>query len=228
MVMARLNCHENSNLILTNYKTIIVREGMEGNKHYLVDILVYDTSNDIMNKLTVDLFEFTQGNIHINSIKISNWHITEKDLDSSNQDNMKVTETNNLDGVELNNSLEYGDVTSLPDSGVNKKINVDTYNHWIVPKESIIKTEEGIKEWPCAVPSEEWDTNGVQKNKLSNQCNYDYNRTTNELSLIPTNNPTVVGLPRPDKEYGWLFNLSKGIPSFPSGTSLGSGSKNIA
>jgi len=78
------------------------------------------------------------------------------------------------------------------------------------------------------VPSEEWDTNGVQKNKLSNQCNYDYNRTTNELSLIPTNNPTVVGLPRPDKEYGWLFNLSKGIPSFPSGTSLGSGSKNIA
>ena len=83
MVMARLNCHENSNLILTNYKTIIVREGMEGNKHYLVDILVYDTSNDIMNKLTVDLFEFTQGNIHINSIKISNWHITEKDLDSS-------------------------------------------------------------------------------------------------------------------------------------------------
>lgn len=224
MIMARLNCQEHNNLILTNYKTIIVREGMKGNKHYLVDILVYDTTNDIMNKLTVDLFEFTEGTTHINSIRISNWHITEKDLDFPNKD--KISESDSLDGVEQNNTLEYTDVKSS-DCDLNKKINVDTYNHWIVPKESIIKTEEGVKEWPCSLPSEEWDTNGIQKNKQSTQCNYDYNRSTNELSLIPTNNPTVTGLPRPDKEYGWLFNLSKGMPSFPSGTSLGSGSKNI-
>jgi hypothetical protein len=224
IVMSRLNCQENNNLILTNYKTIIVREGMKGNKHYLVDILVYDTSNDIMNKLTVDLFEFSNGIPHINSIRISNWHITEKDLDYPNKIN---TQAYNLDGVEQNNTLDYTNIKTNEDD-LNKKINIDSYNNWIVPKESIVKTEEGVKEWPCALPSEEWDTNGIQKNKISKQCNYDYNRSTNELSLIPTNNPTVIGLPRPDKEYGWLFNLSKGIPSFPSATSLGSGSKNIS
>ena len=80
----------------------------------------------------------------------------------------KISESDSLDGVEQNNTLEYTDVKSS-DCDLNKKIDVDTYNHWIVPKESIIKTEEGVKEWPCSVPSEEWDTNGIQK--INNQNN---------------------------------------------------------
>ena len=86
---------------------------------------------------------------------------------------------------------------------------------------------EGVEGWPCGKSSDEWDTYGILKNKPSQdklECRDGYNKATQSRNIVPQQNPTVIGLPK-KTQYSWLFNLFRGIPSFPTGSSLGSGSR---
>ena len=220
-VLDKINNMGNTNYNLINYETVIIQEGKEGSKRYLTDYFIYQTKDDIMIKLLIDFFEFNDNKLFVNSITISNDYINKCSLD--NLDNHIKPKYKD---IEDKTDLEYSYIkTTHYEISNSKKL----FNPWIIPDEVENLYINGEKGWPCAKPSQEWDTNGIEKTQPSKEgrnCRGGYNYATKSRNIVPNQNPTVTGLSK-DTKYSWLFNLFRGIPSFPTGSSLGSGSKNI-
>lgn len=218
VIINKINAMGNNNYIIMNYETIIVQEGTSNSKHYLTDVFIYQTKKDIMTKLLVDLFEFNDNKVYVNNVTISNSHIDKCDLDSSKK-NDEVNYKDNNEETQLDYSFLDTNIIEISN-------NEKSFNPWILPEKVNELRSEGVEGWPCGKSSDEWDTYGIQKNKPSQdklECRDGYNKATQSRNIVPQQNPTVIGLPK-KTQYSWLFNLFRGIPSFPTGSSLGSGS----
>lgn len=110
-------------------------------------------------------------------------------------------------------------------NNINKEINIEKQER---PEKSVVRNKLKIKEckpknmkqFPCIPVSDYWDAYGVycDNRKPTEEC-FGKNWATEEYPLTPMSNPTITGLPRNTGPNYWLFDLTKGIPSFPHGSS---------
>ena len=90
-------------------------------------------------------------------------------------------------------------------------------NKWI-PLNSMPKNRE---QWPCSEYSWEWNENGIYTPIAitSNACpGKQWSHT--KMPIQPNYNPTIASIPRNKGENAWLFEMSRGISSFPTGKSV--------
>jgi hypothetical protein len=90
-------------------------------------------------------------------------------------------------------------------------------NKWIQLK-SMPKNKE---QWPCTEYSWEWNENGIYTPiaMASKECpGKRWSLTT--MPLQPNYNPTLSTIPRNEGENAWMFEMARGIPSFPTGKSV--------
>jgi hypothetical protein len=90
-------------------------------------------------------------------------------------------------------------------------------NKWI----SLNSQPKDREQWPCTEYSWEWNENGIYTPIVipSKACPGKRWSLT-KMPLQPNYNPTLATIPRNDGENAWLFEMSRGIPSFPTGKSV--------
>lgn len=90
-------------------------------------------------------------------------------------------------------------------------------NKWI-PVKSLPTNR---KQYPCTEHADEWNENGIYTPIAitSNSCPGKRWSLT-QMPLQPNYNPTLATIPRNKGENAWLFEMSRGMPSFPTGTSV--------
>ena len=76
-------------------------------------------------------------------------------------------------------------------------------------------------QWPCTPIKQKWNTNGVYvpKPEPSKLCP-GVTWATKDLALQAQYWPTLATVPRNSGQNAWLFELSRGIPDFPTGRSV--------
>ena len=76
-------------------------------------------------------------------------------------------------------------------------------------------------QWPCTPVTQKWNTDGVysKKPEPSKLCP-GKTWATKDLALQAQYWPTLATIPKNSGENAWLFELSRGIPDFPTGSSV--------
>ena len=77
-----------------------------------------------------------------------------------------------------------------------------------------------VKQWPCQPASKIWNELGVPFNemKYTKKCP-GKRESTEQTELQGQYYPSIGPLPRNKGNNVWLFDRSRGIPSFPTGSS---------
>lgn len=76
-------------------------------------------------------------------------------------------------------------------------------------------------QWPCTPVNQKWNTDGVYvpKPEPSKLCP-GIRWSTKDMALQAQYWPTLATIPRNSGKNAWLFEMSRGIPDFPTGTSV--------
>lgn len=145
------------------------------------------------------------SSLYLNSIKILNSNLIIKEDKVLNDDNLK--------GV-INTNNEYSYVKC---SRANPYIEPSCIrNKW----PTLYNEPKDRKQYPCQVPPNTWNELGVPSEKIiyTNYCP-GKRESTEQTELQGQTYPTLGPLPRGKGDNVWLFERSRGIPSFPTGTS---------
>ena len=90
-------------------------------------------------------------------------------------------------------------------------------NRWPTLKDQ----PENKGQWPCTPVNQKWNTDGVyipkpEPSKLCPGTTW----MTKDMALQAQFWPTLATVPRNSGENAWLFEMSRGIPDFPTGSSV--------
>lgn len=207
IILDRINKCSNTNYTILRYDTIIIKTDNIGNSQYLCDLFIYQKKNNIITKIIIELFEFKNKMIHLNSITIANgnndyientskiYGINSNYVikpENSYLSNNSYSGTNNI-------RLPYKqiqNINQLPSSCYKYKNigEIKNFNPWIYPIDSYIAKREGSKVCPCGELENTWDTYGILKNKPymnSKLCRGGYNRGTSDWKLLPVYQPNL-------------------------------------
>ena len=168
------------------------------------DILVQERgviSTDTVNPIKPDEF----NSLYLNSIKILNSNLIVKEDTILNK--------KELNGV-FNTSHEY---SYIRNSRNNPYIEPSILrNKW----PTLYNEPKDRKQYPCQVPSKTWNELGVPKNEINyTKACPGKRESTEQTELQGQSYPSLGQLPRNKGNNVWLFERSRGIPSFPTGTS---------
>lgn len=174
---------------------------------------VITTQRGVISTQTIDKIEYDSINyIYINNIKILNSNL--------------VINGNNLDDKPKNkliNNLISGLINTKNEFSILKNC---TNNPFIEP--SVIRNKWpllnnqrlNVKQWPCQPAPKTWNELGVPFNemKYTKECP-GKRESTEQTELQGQYYPSIGQLPRNKGNNVWLFDRSRGIPSFPTGSS---------
>lgn len=77
------------------------------------------------------------------------------------------------------------------------------------------------KQFPCTERADEWNENGIYTPIAMTSTDCPGKRwSLTQMPLQPNYNPTLATIPRNEGENAWLFEMSRGMPSFPTGRSV--------
>lgn len=217
----------------TNHKLneidIIIAETYTNSIKYTVDFFIYDLNNFKINRLITN-FVVINNKLHFIELNFSNNHqpvsfVNEKNTHNKNINTILAKKTENeslpfIEGIDSNykyTSLEKSPVDFSPSNCYPKS---SDRNSWINP-ENINK----YNVFPSRNVYNTWDKRGIQMIDPENKNSQGINSSTTKRPIVGNFNPTLIGLPRDNLGLHSQFDLSLGIPSFPTGHSLGSGHK---
>ena len=221
----------NTNHKLNEIDIIIAQKYTDDSIKYTIDFFIYDLNNFKINRLITN-FVVLNNKLDFIDLNFSNNHepipfTNETKTHNKNINTILAKKTENeslpfIEGIESNykyTSLEKSPVDFSPSNCYPKS---SDRNSWINPK--------NIKKYnvfPSRNVYNTWDEKGVQMIDSENKDNTGINSSTTLRPIVGNFNPSLIGLPRDNLGLHSQFNLSLGIPSFPTGHSLGSGHKSI-
>ena len=196
-----------------NYNSVTIIIDRNNNKIYDIDLFLYDLVQFVNYRLKLKIIEFYNGDSQLISLQY---------LNSQNTDSSQLIVYNpHLDGI-MGTKLEYSVLDTDKKNWIhnNEFISPSDIRNKLILNPNVCKlSAEGKNAWPCTPVGHQWDKFGVLINpEQTNSCN-GINTSTKTTAITPVYNPTITGVPNIDKEYGWLFDLWRGIPSFPTGKS---------
>lgn len=174
---------------------------------------VITTQRGVISTQTIDKIEYDSINyIYINNIKIlnSNLVINGNNLD----DKPKNKLINNLISGLINTKNEF---SILKNCSNNPFIEPSVIrNKWPLLNDQPLD----VKQWPCQPAPKTWNELGVpfHEMKYTKECP-GKRESTEQTELQGQYYPSLGPLPRNKGNNVWLFERSRGIPSFPTGSS---------
>ena len=174
---------------------------------------VITTQRGVISTQTIDKIEYDSINyIYINNIKIlnSNLVINGNNLD----DKPKNKLINNLISGLINTKNEF---SILKNCSNNPFIEPSVIrNKWPLLNDQPLD----VKQWPCQPAPKTWNELGVpfHEMKYTKECP-GKRESTEQTELQGQYYPSLGPLPRNKGNNVWLFDRSRGIPSFPTGSS---------
>jgi len=221
----KLNCITGEKYIIHEYDIIILEKDTFNNKKYIVDFFIFNTTNYTKTRLITEIIIDNNKSIYINYINISNAKYLDKptQIKSNNIHNIgtnfviKSANVNDLNKQSFNKNLIGIHQTNLENSNIrlpnNNGIQDPSFvrNPWI---EHITKKAH----FPCRKVYNKWDihSNHITDHKTST-CQ-GLNSSAYNRKFIGNYNPTIHELPRDNFGLKSMFDLSQGIPSFPTAT----------
>ena len=166
---------------------------------------IINTQNNILNDNCIyEIKSHDINYLYINYIRIlNNTNIL------NSYDNCKYP---NIGGI-TDISLEYDNISNKNNPFIEKAVD---RNKWPVLKDEPINKGQ----WPCQPNPMFWNTLGVSPYPIISTKECPGERySTEQMPLQPEYWPTLGPLPRTTGSNVWLFDKSRGIPSFPSGSS---------
>ena len=213
-----------------------------------IDIIIVEKYNNNSIKYTVDFFVYDLNNFKINRL-ITKFVIENNKLDfidlnfSNNYQPIPFTNENNTHNKNTNTiitkKIEHESLPFIQGSDDNYKYTSLEKSIVDFPPSNCIPTSNDRNSWinpeninkynvfPSRNVYNTWDKRGIQMIDPENKNSQGINSSTTKRPIVGNFNPTLIGLPRDNLGLHSQFDLSLGIPSFPTGSSLGSGNKNI-
>lgn len=231
--LQRINQLTHNNFHIMDYDTVVKNIDASHNFLYLFDFFIQDVTAHYQQRLIAEIYIDTDGNRHLNFIKVSNAENrkeyakildtkvhginTNQVLKKDNIKNADLQETNfKIIGIE-NTSLENSMLSVPMNNPYEEKSS--KRNPWILHYGVTDKIISGEKAWPCGQVSSCWDTKGILINPPEKSDCTGRNTSTSKRNIVASFNPDHTVLPKDGLENGYLFDLAKGIPSFPTGIS---------
>lgn len=167
---------------------------------------VIPTANDVLSNKGVKFPQAMKPKyLYVNSLKILNSTLVVNP-------NMKCL-SDDVDGKECK-SPEFSWVMDDNNPFIEK---AEKRNKWPTLKSQ----PKNQGQWPCTPVNQKWNTDGVYipKPEPSKLCP-GIRWSTKDMALQAQYWPTLATVPRNSGENAWLFELSRGIPDFPSGRAI--------
>ena len=226
-VINNINTYTNTNNVLHEIDNIVI-ETKGITKKYIIDFFTYDNKNYVKTRFIINIIE-TNDNVIVNNINLANSQYRSNIIQSDNKihnihKNTVISPDQYLknDNVLGNNdtSLEHSEVTY---EHVNNGIRSLHMNEWIQPIQAEILEQCNKSQFPSRKVYTEWTKQGIQY--TDNGLGTDgINSSDYDRRIVASFNPTVTGLPRDNFGLKSIFDLSVGIPSFPT-SGFGSGDR---
>lgn len=231
--LQRINQLMHTNFKIMDYDVVIKKIDKNNNFLYLFDFFIYDVTSYYQQRLISEIHVSSQGIRHLNFIKVSNAEnrkeyakILDTEVHGINTNQViKPDNIKNADLRETNFKVIGMEHTSLENSLLTVPMNnpyegkSSERNPWVLHQGVRDKIISGEKAWPCGTVSSCWDTSGILINPPTTKNCQGRNTSTSKRNLVASFNPDHPVLPRDGLSNGYLFDLAKGIPSFPTGIS---------
>lgn len=229
-IIIELNNILKQHYIIHEFDVIIIEIDREKNKKILVDFFIINTNTSVKKKLITEII-LIDNTPHVNYIKLSNakynkttYKILPNDvhnvgtnlvLKNENMLDLHLTEhKKNFIGENLS-TLESSEIDYLPIS--NSYQNISTFrNKWIKPIQTSLNLDNNI--FPSRKIYNRWNAKGLQSTDKKKCNNGGINSSETNRNLVAQFNPTIHTLPRDNLGLAGYFDLSVGIPSFPTST----------
>lgn len=230
--ICKINKLSNTHNSINEIDIIILEIDKQGTEKYTIDFFIYNNHKYINTRILLKIIK-QKDNIFLTNIQLANAELlrttfSDKDTHNINTNNI-LSSTNDKDSLPYltgyDNNYSY---TKLEKSIVhypNKSYfqeNAREANKWIESYE-IKNIDSDV--FPSRKIYNCWDEKGIQLTDILENKDNGVNSATVKRKVVGNFNPTLIGLPRDNLGLHQLFDLSVGIPSFPTGNSIGSGSK---
>ena len=225
MIIKKLNRENNSKLYLSGIDQVSSEKQGDGSVRYVVDFFVHNLNSKTTKRIIV-VFIIHNNIVKVVTINYSNaMKYDEKSFSDYEHKNLILTDDNV--GCSLNStnhhimganegSLEYSKFKS---AGKKKVPTPTDFNKWILPKGTQTCSLDAVNNFPCRRQSKCWNSDGVHFTECESCDCFGIKSHGKQLESRPYENPTVNKLETEFADNHWLFDLSKGISSFPHGSS---------
>ena len=225
LIINRINSENKSKLFLSGIDQVSAEKQGDGSLRYVVDFFVHNLDNKTTKRIIL-VFVLMNNNVKIETINYSN-AIKHPDKVFSDFVHTNLILTDDNLGCSLNStnhhvmganegSLEY---SKFNPAGKKMVPTPTDFNKWILPKGIQTCSMDAENNFPCRRQSKCWNSDGIHFTECES-CNcFGIKSHGHQIHKRPYENPTVNRLETEFGENHWLFDLSKGISSFPHGSS---------
>ena len=231
-IIMELNNLLDKHYIIHDLDVIIIEIDKNKNKKILVDFFIINTTTNVTKRLITEII-IKENKPHVNFIRLSNAKyinsinkISPRDVHNIGINTViKKENMNDLNHLnDLKNKYIGLNLSSLESTDINYHLknnscqNVSKIrNNWIKPTQiKSIKYKNNI--FPNRKIYNKWDNKGIQSIDKISLLNEGINSSETNRNIVAKFNPTIHTLPRDNLGLAGYFDLSLGIPSFPTST----------
>jgi hypothetical protein len=227
-ILVRLNCQAGMKYYLNGIDNVTT-ESLPNNKlRYIVDVFLHELDSRTTKRMMIIMKVCrVYKNVEVetltmsNAIKLPEKHFSNHPNEANHpsliikDENVKSGEYHIM-GVNSSNL----DFSKLKRQNVKEVPTPVEFTKWILPL-SIHECQENVNNYPCRKLSDKWDCNGIKYSDCKTKNCQGIKSHNKEIPIQPYQNPTLNRMETEGNEHDWMFNLARGISSFPHGSSNG-------